>query len=328
MDTEPVLTTSEPTQKAPIGSFILLGTALVLALLYFFLFSAPGDFPSRSIQNIRTGIGLDKVSEDLKERGVVRSVIGFRTAAIMLGGERGMQAGDYYFRKPENAFRIAWRVVHAERDIKTERITIPEGFDSKEIAELFDERFPKFDHEEFLRNAREGYLFPDTYFVEISATASSTLALLENNFNKKIETIRNEIEGSGKTLNQIITMASILESEARTKEDREIVAGILYKRIKLGMPLQVDASLQYITGRGSAELTQSDLKLESPYNTYIHLGLPPTPISNPGLESILAAIHPKTSQYLYFLTDTQGIMHYAKTFDEHKRNKEKYLSNT
>jgi UPF0755 protein len=245
----------------------------------------------------------------------------------MLEGERGMQAGDYYLSKPENAFRIAWRIVHGKRDIVTLRVTIPEGFTNKEISDLFDSRFPRFDHESFLANAHEGYLFPDTYFMEVSSTASSTLSLLKNNYEDKVEPLREEIKASNHSEGEIITMASILESEARTKEDREIISGILWKRIKLKMPLQVDASLGYLTGKTSEELTDSDLKIDSPYNTYINKGLPPGPISNPGLESIVAALNPVDSKYLYFLTGNDGVMHYAKTFDEHKKNKAKYLNN-
>lgn len=298
---------------------------LIIIFLYIILVSPPSDFPSRSIITVPSGSGLLKLSSKLKEEGVIRSSSVFRTFAILLEGERGMQAGDYYLSHPENAFRMAWRIFHGKRDIVTMRITIPEGYTVQDISDVFDSRFPRFDHEAFLKEAREGYLFPDTYFIEVSATASSTLSLLQDNFNQKVEPLNQEIQDSKHTESEIITMASILESEAQTQEDREIVSGILWKRIKLGMPLQVDASLGYLTGKTSHELTQEDLNIDSPYNTYEYKGLPPGPISNPGLESILAAIHPKESPYLYFLTDDDGLMHYAKNFDDHKKNKAKYI---
>lgn len=293
--------------------------------LYIFFVSPPVDFPSRSIITVPSGSGLLKLSAKLKRDGVIRSSSAFRIASILLEGERGMQAGDYYLSKPENVFNIAWRIVHGKREISTLRITIPEGYTAKEISDIFDSRFPRFDQETFLANAREGYLFPDTYFIEVSATASSTKNLLENNFLTRINPLGEEIKASGHTEEEIIVMASIIESEAQTREDREIISGILWKRIGLEMPLQVDASLGYLTGKSSAELTQDDLRIDSPYNTYRNKGLPPKPISNPGLESIRAAIHPTDSDYLYFLTDDEGIMHYAKDFDEHKKNKTKYI---
>ncbi len=120
-------------------------------------------------------------------------------------------------------------------------------------------------------------------------------------------------------------MASILEDEANTLEDKRIIAGILWKRLKLKMPLQVDSTLRYTTGKSSGELTKADLSANNPYNTYVNKGLPPTPISNPGLDSIRAAITPTNTSYLYFLSDKNGNMHYAETFEEHKQNRINYL---
>jgi UPF0755 protein len=121
-------------------------------------------------------------------------------------------------------------------------------------------------------------------------------------------------------------MASLVEEETRTPADRRLVAGILWKRIKLGMPLQVDAVFPYINGKNTYEVTARDLKIDSPYNTYLYPGLPIAPIANPGLDSIKAAIEPAESPYLYYLSDRAGAMHYAKTFEEHKRNRELYLN--
>ena len=314
---------TRPLQKKP----IILGAIILLLLcIYWLTISSPRKYPQRTIITIRDGAGLLEVADTLEKNNVIRSPFWFRTVVIGLGGERGIKAGDYYLSHRENAFKLAWRVVNGNHNIKTIRITIPEGFTIDEIASLFDSRFSKFDQEEFLTRAKEGYMFPDTYFVEVSATASSTIALLQNNFEKKIEPYMEEMASSTHTFEDLINMASILEEEATSSEDRKIVSGILWKRIKIGMPLQVDATLKYVTGRGSEHLTQDDLKMDSPYNSYTRRGLPPTPIANPGLDSIKAALRPKDSPYLYFLTDENGIMHYAKTFEEHKRNKEKYIS--
>jgi len=305
----------------------LIVIVIFCASIYWLVFSAPRDFPSRSIISVPQGSGLLKLSAKLKNEGIIRSEIGFRTIAILFGGERVLQAGDYYLPHPENVIRMAYRIVHGEKDLASIRITIPEGYTAREISDLFDSRFLKFDHAKFLSIAPEGYLFPDTYFMEMSSTASSTISILQNNFQKKIAPYQSDIASSTHSLKDIIAMASILESEGSNKTDREIISGILWRRISIHMPLQVDASLNYINGKTSSELTVDDLNTDSPYNTYIYAGLPPGPISNPGLESILAALHPTDSKYLYFLTDKDGIMHYARTFDEHKKNKALYLGN-
>jgi UPF0755 protein len=297
----------------------------MLGIIYWLNISSPRKYPLKTIITIREGAGLLEVASTLEKINVIRSPFWFRSTAIALGGERGLQAGDYYLSHKENVLRLAWRIVKGKKNIETARITIPEGFTIDEIASLFDTRFPKFNQEDFLSMAKEGYMFPDTYFMEVSATASSTIHILEDNFDKKIESYKNEIASSSHTFDDVINMASILEEEAVTSEDRKIISGILWKRIKLGMPLQVDATLKYITGRGSDQLTTDDLKMDSPYNSYTNRGLPPTPISNPGVDAIEAALHPRETPFLYFLTDKNGEMHYSKTFEEHKKNKQKYL---
>src|SRR3989344_5647198 len=264
----------------------------------------PFSFPSGSVVTVPEGVGLYTLAENLKQDKVIRSPFWFRIAAITLGGERLMRAGQYFMSQPQNTFVIAWRVLHGNYNVETIKLTIPEGFTVADIAKLFDERFDFFDHQNFIANAPEGYLFPDTYFMPVTATASSTIKLLRDNFDRKTSSLLPEIERSGKTLKEIIIMASLLEAEAKTKGDREMASDILWKRLKIGMPLQVDSEM----------------------GTYKFTGLPAEPINNPGLVSIGAAIHPTSTPYLYFLTGKDGNMHYAKTFDEHKRNIAKYLT--
>ena len=145
------------------------------------------------------------------------------------------------------------------------------------------------------------------------------------NFGERIKILEEDIKKFGKSESDVIKMASILENEARLYESRQIVAGILWKRISLKIALQVDAAFKYINGKTTEDLTLDDLKINSPYNTYNRLGLPPTPISNPGLLAIKAAVNPIKTQYLYFLSDKSGNMHYAITLEEHAENKWKYL---
>jgi len=277
--------------------------AVVLLTVFLLPTTPPFSFPSGSIITISEGAGLYTLAEKLKEDRVIHSPFWFRAVAILLGGERDMKAGEYLMSRPQNVFVIAWRVFHGDHGIETVKLTIPEGFTVSEIAELFDERFPLFDHNSFLARAPEGYLFPDTYFMPVTATAASTLLLFENNFERNVSSSSGEIKASGHSLSDIIKMASILESEVKSVEDKQIASSILWKRLELGMPLQVD----------------------SDPDTYKHTGFPPRPISNPGLESIEAAIHPTTTPYLYFLTGDDGTTHYSKTFEEHVAAKFKYI---
>ncbi|TSC60995.1 MAG: UPF0755 protein, partial [Parcubacteria group bacterium Gr01-1014_107] len=214
-------------------------------------------------------------------------------------------------------------------DLSPRKITIQEGLNVFEIAELLQNHLPKFDKQKFLNLAedKEGYLFPDTYFFAPNVKAETVIETMENNFKKKISELRLILEDSGRTTEEIVSMASILETEAKTEESRRIISGILWKRLEMEIPLQVDVTFKYINGKNTYQLTREDLKIDSPYNTYIYKGLPPGPISNPGLNALLAALEPKETEYLYFMSDKKGNFYYAVTFEEHVRNKSRYLYN-
>jgi UPF0755 protein len=137
--------------------------------------------------------------------------------------------------------------------------------------------------------------------------------------------IKEEIERQGKSIFDIITMASLLEKEVRTEEDKKIVAGILWKRMEIGMPLQVDATIAYITGKNSTRISKEETKIDSPYNTYKYKGLPLGPICNPGFESIFASLYYEDSDYLYYLSTPEGETIFSKTLEEHNIAKGKYL---
>jgi len=205
------------------------------------------------------------------------------------------------------------------------KMTIPEGFNIKQIAERFA-KFKNFNKDNFLKitSSKEGYLFPDTYFFTGIENEYVVIKKMENAFETKALPIL-EKNKTNRSISDIIIMASILEEEARTVQEKKIVAGILWKRLDTKMPLQVDASLSYLNGKTSLEMTDGDLKKDSPYNTYTRQGLPIGPISNPGIESIKAAQEPEDSPFWYYLTDNKGNFYFAKTFEDHKLNKQKYL---
>ena len=298
----------------------------VFVFIYYFFISAPG-VASKEV-NISEGMSLVQISSLLKKEHVIRSENMFKIMTLLSGNGNSIKAGLYLFNGKENLLEVSGRLVKADYGIPVEKVTITEGMDSHDIVRLISTKVPSLNRENFqnVAGSKEGYLFPDTYFIPLSATNDDVIKMMSANFERKISSIDFLKSKTSKDVNEILTMASIIEGEAKTDADRKIVSGILWKRIKLGMPLQVDATFMYINGKGSLELTKKDLSIDSPYNTYRNKGLPPTPINNPGLEAIQAAMFPIESPYLYYLSDKNGVMHYAKTFEEHKQNKEKYLN--
>lgn len=263
------------------------------------------NFPTGGIKNIPIGGNLRSISLNLKEEGYIKSRLVFESFVIMYGGERRILPGAYLFKHKLPVFEVARRISFGVRGLDPVKITIPEGMNNTEIAAIYDSKLPNFNADNFIQLAikKQGYLFPDTYFFFPTEIEENVIKNMEDNFEKKIESVRSEIEDIGKTEKEIIIMASIIEREARGDTDREYISGILWKRLAIGMPLQVDAWPE----------------------TYKQKGLPQYPIGNPGIEAIRAAIHPQDTNYLYYLHDPKGEIHYAKTFAEHKANKLRYL---
>ena len=272
---------------------------------YFLFLSPPSNFTSGTLIHVDQGNSLRTVSFKLKDANVIRSRTAFEVFVILFGGEKHIISADYLFEYKMSVWQVSRRIVRSEFHILQNKVTIPEGFSNSEIAEIFDDKLKFFNKEKFLLNARdkEGSLFPDTYYFFSADDEVNVIKSMSENFEKKINPIRPKILASGKTEKQILTMASILEKEASGDADREIISGILWKRISLNMPLQVDAAPE----------------------TYKTKGLPDNPIGNPGLEAINSAIFPQASAYLYYLHDKEGFTHYAKSFAEHKKNIAKYL---
>ena len=298
----------------------------VVCVYVFALISrAPSNFPLGTVVTITPGQSLLEVSTALHRTNVIGSGIIFRSVVILLGGEKKVIAGDYLLDAREPSFAIAYRLVRGDFHFIPVKVTIPEGWNVFQIGAYLSTRMNRFDTNTFLSLAKkqEGYLFPDTYFLSPLATPETIIRTMHDNYSKAIGSVPG-LKTFNHSEKEVITMASIVEAEASTTESRRIVAGILWHRMDIGMPLQVDSTFSYINGKNTYELTASDLKIKSPYNTYINQGLPPTPINNPGLDSISATINFIKTDYVYFLSGRDGVMHYAKTFDEHKHNKVVY----
>ncbi|HRY62362.1 MAG TPA: endolytic transglycosylase MltG [Candidatus Paceibacterota bacterium] len=315
---------NEKARKVLLAVSIVL--IVILAINYNF-FAAPAEHPGGTKFAITSGMTISEAAEYLSENNIIKSPTVFKTLVFIMGGRSGVIAGSYFIEHPVSVFRIAMMVTTNGYGIKMYKVTIPEGLSNRQIADLLAKNLDNFDKAKFLKLAKdkEGYLFPDSYFFEPESTPEKVIEMMNDNYNEKIKMVNLDIVFFNKPIKDIITMASILEEEARTENTRRMIADILWRRIERGMSLQVDASFVYLLGKGSAELTVDDMKIDSPYNTYKYKGLPPGPITNPGLASILAATKPLKNKYWFYLSDKDGIMHYAVTFEEHKLNKERYL---
>lgn len=300
---------------------------ILCLMLGTFLLSSPRQFPVDETITITKGASLAQIARELAEARAIRSPSMFRLTTYLLGGSRDIHAGLYQFDTRLGVIGIALRLIRGDSNIPPARITFPEGITVREMARLFGDAFDDEFRRGFLEEAKphEGYLFPDTYLFSSQDTPESVVKHMRDIFDARTALLTSAFNSSGRSLDEVVTMASLIEREANTDVDRKMIAGILWKRVDIGMPLQVDAVFAYIKGVNAYAPNFDDLKIESPYNTYLYKGLPPTPIGNPGMKALEAALTPTKTNYLYYLTGSDGKMRYAVTFPEHQTNRAKYL---
>jgi UPF0755 protein len=309
-------------------TFYVLVSLMIAGAFALIIRSIPPDnFPKGKIVSIPSDATLSSAANVLAKERVIRSAFFYKVFVVLLGGEKDVKMGDYYFAQPESALKIASRTIQGETGISRAKITIPEGSSSKDIAKIIRKNIPGFDFERFVAIAKEheGYLFPDTYFFYENVTPEAVVQELRANFDKKIATLEGDLASSTVSIKDLIIMSSIVEREGISDEDRKIIAGILWKRLKAGMALQVDATFFYLLGKPSSQLTVDDLKMKSPYNTYTNAGLPPGPIANPGIQAISDTLNAVKTPYWYYLTGKDGKMYYAVDLEGHVANKRNHL---
>ncbi|MBV9349479.1 MAG: endolytic transglycosylase MltG [Patescibacteria group bacterium] len=294
-----------------------------IVAVYSIAFGAPSDYPSGTLVSISSGATVAKIASTLGSDHAVRFPKIF-SVLVRLEGQ-SIPAGTYFLSKKENIFSLAYRFSHGKTGLVPVKVTIPEGTSVRQMAAILKAKLKAFDTEKFLSLARpdEGYLFPDTYFLLPGVSPESVIALMKGTFIRRTASLNTEVRDSGRSETDVIIMASLLEKEGRQPTTRRIIAGILWHRLSLGMPLQVDATFGYILGNDAHSPSPADLTIDSPYNTYKNKGLPPGPIDNPGLEAIEDATTPIPTPYLYYVTDKNGDIFYARTYAEHIRNIEK-----
>lgn len=344
-------------------SFAVLLSGLVIGSGYvvwrLFLGSPPVGAPTKTFE-IKSGEGAGQVGKRLAQAGLLQDQIDywlfrFYVERKNLAGK--LQAGIFEVKSGQSIAALARYLINpqwAEQELRFlegwtirdySEYLVEQGVAQKgELESLVgapatDYRFVKdlpppkdfsqdydFLADKPLNLSLEGYLFPDTYRLRKIDNLETIARRLLNNFGQKLDAdLRAEIRRQGKSIFEIVTMASILEKEARTTTDRKLIADILWRRLSIGMPLQVDSSVNYVTGKSVPAVSIAETKIESLYNTYKFSGLPLGPITNPGLDSIKAAIYPQANDFWFFLADKEGTVHYSKTLDEHNRKKAMYL---
>ena len=306
--------------------FLLVLPVLFLAALWLAR-SSPFNFPVNVPIRIDRGLSAGAITYELDKNNVVRSSTALYLVLVALQKAGEVKAGTYVFTEPLSVFGVANSITENPPPDTLTTLTLPEGFTVKEFATIAEGVLTDFDRAEFVRltGPYEGFLFPDTYHVPVDYTPKELADLLAETYKKKTTHLEDEWQKSDMSQEEVVTLASVVEREANTEESMAIVTSILLRRLEIGMALQVDASMEYVLGKPLNELTAEDLQIDTPYNTYLYPGLPPTPIGNPGLQSIEAVLYPLDTEYLYYLTDENGEFHYARTFDEHKQNIAKYL---
>lgn len=308
---------------------LLIGTVLAGSFVWDAFLSSPKRDASSIQTKIPEGLSVNAIARLLKDQKIIESKFFFKTFVRLADVESSLQAGTFEF-KPGMSFRA---IVSTLTNAQAQEIqmTIPEGYTKKQIGELTIKLFPHISIDDWnATEIKEGYLFPDTYRFRKDADAKTiteimTITLKQRLAESDIIVPEHLVMENGMTFHEVLTLASIVEREVRSKEDMAHIAGIFLTRLKIGMALQADSTVNYITGKADSAVSLSDSQIDSPYNTYKILGLPPGPISNPGINAILAVLEPVQSDDLYFLTTQEGQVVYAKTFDEHVKNKYKYL---
>ncbi len=319
-----------------------------------FVFSQAGEpvakEPSDVLYVIPQGSSVRAIAEGLKEAGLIRSPRYFMYVVWRRGHQDAFKSGAYELTPSMSTAEIEALLARGRPVSNEISVTILEGWTLDDIADYLQEKGIA-SREEFFAEAGksalvtqsdlpdwaasypalaskpagsslEGYLFPDTYRIFADGGAAALVRRMLENFEKKLSPeLRAEIAASGRTIHEIVTMASVIEREVRTEEDRALVSDVFWKRVDAGRGLEADSTVNYITGHSKPSVSYEETRIDHPWNTYKYRGLPPGPIGNPSLSAIVAAIRPKANPYWYFLTDPAGKVYYGRTLEEHNANR-------
>jgi UPF0755 protein len=312
-----------------IATLFILSSIAVALYLYQAITTPLASFPVGQSITIEDGMSARDVAELFSREGYVTNSLLLYVSLLWWHDPTTIKATTYVFDTPLSPRQLANELTTGHFAHNLLSLTIREGERALTIADTAEQVLPEFDREEFLTLAlrAEGRLFPDTYFLPADYTATDLFDLLTATYDERVGKVyfNDATSTHGLSETEVIILASILEREANSPESMKMVSGILHNRLRIGMALQVDASMEYVLDKPLKELTPDDLKIDSPYNTYLYPGLPPTPIGNPGLTAIEAIINPTPSSYYYYITGNDGMFYYAENFDEHRQNIARYL---
>lgn len=323
-------------------------TIIILGLIAGYIYIQIGPYDKNSkkeiIVKIPNGSTLTDVSNILKENKVIKNKVLFKAVSKFKPNEHGVKAGKYLLRQSYSNSKVLDILFSGKTYNDGIKVTIPEGSTYKEVIKYLTSKGigNKEVYEKLINNPKEfysefkfldekdiisleGFLYPDTYHFDKNVTEKEVLSTMLKRFEKMYtDKFKREQKERGLTLQQVVNLASIIEKEAVLDEDRPMIASVFYNRLDVDMPLQSDATIQYIFDERKDRVMYKDLKIKSPYNSYINKGLPPTPISNPGVKSIEAVLNPANSDYLYFVATIDGKNNYSKTYEEHLKHVESY----
>lgn len=283
------------------------------------------------------------VGKILHAHGLIKSPLAFNFYTRWRGVDGQLKAGEYKFQPPLSVPEIVRQLIKGQPE-ETVKVTVPEGYTVEQVAGLLAKK-GLISKEAFLEEAEqgnfgyffladlpagpgrlEGYLFPDTYYLSKNISAHEIIDLMLERFQQESASLdyARRAEQAGLSLREAVIIASLVEKEAKVEEERPVIAGVILNRLRIGMPLQIDATVQYALGGHRPQLTYQDLEVDSPYNTYKITGLPPGPIASPGRASLLAVVNPERTGYLYYVAKADGTHAFAQTLAEHNANKRKY----
>ncbi len=298
---------------------------------------------------VAPGESLREIADHLEEEEFIESSWWFRGVVTLLGDQSDARVGTASV-VPHASYRDVMQALHNPVGAEEVSLTIPEGYTLAQMGEVVRRALPHITEEDwnaavgvhaphaqdsFVRLAKkpdsvdlEGYLFPDTYRFFTYATAEDVVERMIRTMESRVKALGN-LQGDAQnfSLHEALTLASIIEREVRTPEDMKTVGGVFLKRLAIGMPLQSDATVNYVIGGSDPSLSLHDRDTDTPYNTYLHRGLPPGPISNPGFSAMQGVWQATDNPFYYFLTDSVGRVYYAATHDEHVINKARYMDN-
>ena len=321
--------------------YLIVGFFGFLVGSFVYTFFTPNYYPMKSpvLFEVTEGEHLSEIIDSLYEQDIIDSRLNMKAAVFLTGAARNVKAGRYEIPNGLSYLELVDLLI--EGSPATQKlVTIPEGIWQHKLASLFQQELDidstKFmmlsTNKQFINSlgidasSLEGYLLPNTYYFYFNSTAENVITKLHNHLEELFDsTAMRRIDSMGMTKHEILTLASIIDGETNISSEFKTISGVYHNRLETGMPLQADPTVQYlIRYRKKPVVLLKDLEIDSPYNTYLHNGLPPGPINNPGKEAILAAIYPEKHNYYYFVADGTGGHKFARTLSEHLQNVNEY----